>query len=431
MHKSGFKKRYLEKFTRYPKQTSSKPREDTYLIIVIPCLNEPGILTTLQSLWQCKRPEKPVEVLITINHSSEAPEEVKAYNEQTFREVQKWAKDHQDEKLVFIPLWYPYIKPKIAGVGTARKLGMDEAVYRFYDTGNAKGIIACLDADCTVAGNYLTALEAHFRDNPDTSGCTIYFEHPLSGSFPPKIYEAILDFELYLRYYKNAFLWCGFPYAYHTIGSVMAVPCDVYQKVGGMNKQKAGEDFYFLQKVIFQGNFTELNDTCVYPSPRKSLRVPFGTGQAVTDFIENEESTLMVFNPAAYQDFKAFIDQIPKIFDNQNHPSKIIEHIPESIRSFLAGYDFNYYMRESLANAGDKPTFINRFFHWFNAFMALKYLHFARDHFYANVPVKEAVEWLIDKLELPREGEDKIALLKVLRQFDRNSAGIDWKNTFQ
>jgi len=415
MPKPGFKKRYLEKFTRLPRQTTSSPADDTKLIVVIPCFNEPGIIRTLESLWLCERPVYPAEVLIAINQSSEVPEEVAHHNHNTYEEVKAWVEVHQDDKLRFIPLWYAEIKPKIAGVGTGRKLGMDEAVYRFYEIDRADGIIACLDADCTVADNYLVALEAHFWDNPQAAGCSIYFEHPLENAGSSGLYQAILDFELYLRYYKNAFLWTGFPYAYHTIGSVMAVRCDLYQKIGGMNKQKAGEDFYFLEKVIYQGHFTELSTTCVYPSPRKSLRVPFGTGQAVTDYVEAQQQTLYVFNPRAFHDFRAFIALIPDFYQKQ----AVFPELPASVRDFLQQNNVQYYLDESLVHASTAQVFQKRFFHWFNAFMALKYLHFARDYYYPNIPVHEAVQWVLEKLGLNPEHKSSYRLLKDLRYFDK------------
>lgn len=419
MAKQGFKQRYLDKFTRYPRQTDDDPHPETFLSIVIPCLNEPHILQTLESLWACEASEYPVEVLVSINHSREAPSEIQEYNRDTYKAVMAWAQAHQSKNFRVIPLWFPSIKPKIAGVGTARKLGMDEAVYRFYAINQPKGVIVCLDADCTVAPNYLQALETHFRENPQTSGCSIYFEHPLDGPDRPELYQAILDFELYLRYYKNAFAWCGFPYAYHTIGSVMAVPCDIYQKVGGMNKQKAGEDFYFLEKVIYQGNFTELNATCVHPSPRKSLRVPFGTGQAVTDFIEDQQSTIDVFHPNAYRDFKLFVANVPTFYRHSPHWQEVFHNLPESVRAFLQHYDYAYYIEESLQHASSENIFLKRFFHWFNAFMALKYLHFARDHFYPNMPVKKAVCWLNEELGLAPGAKSENELLRDLRVLDQ------------
>lgn len=419
MGKKAFKQRYLQKFTRYPRQTLDKPHPDTNLIIVIPCLNEPEILATLDSLWVCNRPEQPVEVLVTINHSGEAPDEIQAYNRETYQSVLAWSKQWFDDYFKVIPLWYGDIKPKISGVGTARKLGMDEAVYRYYEINRPNGIIACLDADCTVAPNYLRALISHFEDHPNTSGCAIYFEHPIEGPEKPAMYQAILDFELYLRYYKNAFAWTGFPYAFHTIGSVMAVPCDIYQKVGGMNKQKAGEDFYFLEKVIYQGHFTELNNTCVYPSPRKSLRVPFGTGQAVTDFIEEQQSTIDVFHPQAFRDFRNFCEKVPLLYRHSDKWETVFQQFPLSIQGFLANYDYRYYIAESLEHASSETIFLKRFYHWFNAFMALKYLHYARDHHYSNLPIEEAVIWLFEAIGLNPDGKNKKHLLMDLRQWDQ------------
>ena len=80
-----------------------------------------------------------------------------------------------------------------------------------------------------------------------------------------------------------------FPFAFHTIGSSMAVRASSYMRQGGMNKRKAGEDFYFQQKIIPLCGFTECNSTVVYPSPRPSYRVPFGTGRAMLGYLQNGE----------------------------------------------------------------------------------------------------------------------------------------------
>jgi hypothetical protein len=137
-------------------------------------------------------------------------------------------------------------------------------------------VIACFDADCTCDPNYLAATENFFQSQPSAPGASIYFEHPLDGENR----EPIALYELHLRYYVEALRYAGFPHAYHTIGSSMAARADPYFKQGGMNKRKAGEDFYFLHKIIPLGGFGEINDTRVIPSPRASHRVPFGTGRA-------------------------------------------------------------------------------------------------------------------------------------------------------
>ena len=99
--------------------------------------------------------------------------------------------------------------------------------------------------------------------NPRSPGCSIYFEHPLHGPLEPKVYEAIAAYELHLRYYVQALRYAAFPYAHHTIGSSMAVRADAYAKQGGMNKRQAGEDFYFLHKIIpLGGQCCGCGDAC-------------------------------------------------------------------------------------------------------------------------------------------------------------------------
>ena len=120
-------------------------------------------------------------------------------------------------------------------MGTARKILMDEAVSRFSLLDRPEGIIACFDADATVESNYLDALLKHFMQvrvkislhqspahPPDA--CSVRFAHPLKGDeYNPEVYEAIAQYEFHLRYYLQSFRSTGFPNAYHTVGSSMAV----------------------------------------------------------------------------------------------------------------------------------------------------------------------------------------------------------------
>ena len=54
---------------------------------------------------------------------------------------------------------------------------MDEALRRSNVKENT--VLVGLDADCTVASNYLVAIEAFFKERPHCDGASIRFEHPL------------------------------------------------------------------------------------------------------------------------------------------------------------------------------------------------------------------------------------------------------------
>lgn len=125
--------------------------------------------------------------------------------------------------------------------------------------------------------------------------------------------EAIMKYELYLRYYRLALEYTGHPHAYHCIGSAFAVRTLDYVAQGGMNKRQAGEDFYFLQKLIATGRYATLQSTQVYPSPRFSGRTPFGTGQAVRQIVQ-ESGHFRVYHPQAFRDLKCFFQGISTLY---------------------------------------------------------------------------------------------------------------------
>ncbi|MEO1451979.1 MAG: hypothetical protein AAFV07_20780, partial [Bacteroidota bacterium] len=261
---------------------------------------------------------------------------------------------------------------KHAGVGLARKIGMDEAVDRLLQAENPSGLVVGLDADCSVSPNYLQALSHASMNFPKKEAFSLNFTHPLKGDeFSPEIYAAITDYELYLRFYVEALRWAGHPHAFHCIGSSMAVRADAYQARGGMNRRKAGEDFYFLQKFIQEGTLAELNETTVYPAPRASHRVPFGTGKAVQTLLDQDTGQ----TGFAWESFiwlKNFIHQIPHWY---RHDPEIHNH---SLTIYLIEKGWLDKIKEIRSQVKTEAAFVKRFYKWFNGLRVLQYLHEAR-----------------------------------------------------
>jgi hypothetical protein len=374
------------------------------MVLVIPCFDEPELLATLEAIWRCERPGRAVEVIVVINSGADADQGVRARNESTDATAVEWAKEHWDARLAFHILHLPNLPPKHAGVGLARKIGMDEALRRL----PRNGVIVSFDADSQCDGNYLRAIEEHFVLHPKTPGASIYFEHPLSGPLPEAVYRAVAFYELHLRYYVQALRYAGFPYAFHTIGSAMAVRAQAYMEQGGMNKRKAGEDFYFLQKVIALGGFTEINTTRVIPSPRESDRVPFGTGRAVRDQLRGEVKQTYPLEP--FLDLKAF-------WSNWSADS----HVREAslcLRKFLETQNIEEVLAEIRANTSNTDAFRRRFLRWFDGFIAMKFVHFARDHYYGPKPVAGEAARLL-KLLGCAETPDLLATFRHLDRFGR------------
>jgi len=418
---------YLEKHALYPPLIEITPNTDLGIVVVIPCHDEPDAVLSVQALRDCELPECAVEVIVVVNDSEVSPTEVKRQNQLTTTQLHQWILQNTDNKFGCFVLYQPDMPKKHAGVGLARKIGMDEAVRRLKHVENPSGVIVCFDADSGCDTNYLQEIEQHFHTHPDTTACSIYFEHPTDGTaYPLKVYDAIVDYELYLRYYVHALRWAGFPHAYQTIGSSMAVRVDAYQKQGGMNRRKAGEDFYFLHKFIPHGYFTELTATRVIPSPRPSHRVPFGTGKAVGDLIQSE-SGYLAYHPNVFIDLQFFIKKINALYEikNESEIDHFTDVLPDSIRTFLLQNNFSKKIKEIHTHTANPATFRQRFFQWFNAFLVLKYVHHARDVYYESMPVQEAAEWLLGELGTEiKTGTDARGLLSIFRRMDTEDKKI-------
>lgn len=408
---------YLDRYAHPEQLIADQPKRDLGIVVTIPCYNEPDLISSLEALYKCQLPTCSTEVIIVINHCEKSEQTIKVQNQHTYDKAIAWANTNNRDQLQF-HIHLKELPRKHAGVGLARKIAMDEAVRRFETVEQPEGVIVCFDADSLCQQNYLVEIESHFEQNTKSPGCSIYFEHPLLGSLNKENYQAITEYELFLRYYTHAQKYCGLPYAYETIGSSMAVRSYAYQKQGGMNRRKAGEDFYFLHKIITLGQFTELKTTKVIPSPRQSDRVPFGTGKAVNKWLL--EKALATYAPQTFVDLKVFTDQIVHLWLIKDiELESLISRLPISIQSYLIDSDFESSLASIKKNSASQATFIDRFYHWFDAFKLLKYVHHARDLYHANIPILEASKWLLNKSYGIEVSSEKSALL-MLRKLDRD-----------
>lgn len=310
-----------------------------------------------------------------------------------------------------------------AGVGLARKTGMDEALFRFSQIGQPHGFILSFDADSLCDDNYFLAIEEVITANPALNGLDIYFEHPVSGTgFPESIYRGITEYELHLRCLKLFLRYSGFLYAYHTIGSCFGVRADAYAAQGGMNKRKAGEDFYFLHKIIPLGRFAEINTTRIVPSPRMSDRVPFGTGAAMGKYVTSEPESMLTYAPECYLLLRTFFQQAAQLY--KADPLEIANSFRQ-LPGFLSEYLDKLHAVEAIgeinANCSSPSSFINRFYRWFDAFRIVKFLNYASSSVYGKVPVREAALRYLEITCYPVQDESisNIELLKLFRKFER------------
>jgi hypothetical protein len=415
-------------FTRnnFVARIAEQPDSQLGICVVLPSFNEPNLEVALNALAKCTKPHCSVEVLVVVNYPENSSDEIKANALECIEKIENANKMFGDKTFRFIALKAFNLPKKHAGVGLARKIGMDEAAWRLLQSECNHKIIACFDADSNCAPNYLVEIEKLWKEKPETAACSIRYEHPIAGTdFSEEVYRGIAQYELHLRYYVDAGRYINHPYSYQTVGSSMACSTSTYIKYGGMNKNKAGEDFYFLQKIIPHGNFEELNSCVIIPSPRPSNRVPFGTGRAISKYLKDQQSEYLTYSFESFLSLKGFIDRAPidLYTASKQNINKIFAQQPEPLKQYLQTVSFERAIEEINGNTANAISFAKRFFMWFDAFKLLKYLNFANEHYYSKKPIGSEAAKLATLLKL-QIGPTSLSandLLKLFREFDMNT----------
>jgi len=302
---------------------------------------------------------------------------------------------------------------KDGGVGLARKIGMDLALTAFDYTNNAKKILICLDADCTVESNYLASIIQTFNRS-NIQAAYVQYEHKLPEDENGKL--AIVCYEIFLRYYVLVLRFANSPFAFPTIGSTMICDYENYIKVGGMNKKKAAEDFYFMEKLVKNIRIEKTDNTKIYPSSRGSWRVPFGTGQRVNRFFAGSHEEYILYDPKSFVVLKKWL----KIF-NSTEALKADEYlnaaknIHPSLAEFLIQNDFKESWGKIIGNSKSKEQIQKQKLIWLDGFRTLKLIHHLRDNGFAQINMFKALDkiFMLTDNDLKIEYKEKIPPLNV------------------
>jgi hypothetical protein len=222
-----------------------------------------------------------------------------------------------------------------------------------------------------------------------------------------------------MRYFFQGLNFTGCPWAFHTIGSAMAVRAKQYALQGGMNRRQAGEDFYFIQKLISAGSYFSLNSTVVYPSSRTSFRVPFGTGAVMTKLCKESDSQFMTYNPAAFRDLRALFDISNLLYDCQDNN---YDNLPESVKLYVDKNEWEQKIVEIRKNTANAQAFKKRFSNWFNMFKIVQYLNTAHLKIFNKIPVIQAAADFLQNIQITYTGNSPENLLAFYRGLEKSGS---------
>ena len=335
-------------------------KDEIRKLICIPVLADQEIFENLNSILEQK--DENTKILILVNEPENSPENITKENKQIFKKLSRIEEVHVS-----------YIKfpEKIAGVGLARRVLMDEAVCIATEGGKKteEGVIISLDADTSVEGKWLSEIQKFYEKNRGDVGIC-YFEH----RFSPDVEKEGVLWELFLRYWKNSLTIFGYPYFY-PIGSTITCKVSVYALSGGMNTRQAGEDFYFVSKLIpaFRTRYIRAK---VFPKARVSERTPFGTGKAIAQSLRGERKLSEIWKFECFEEVGKIIKEVKEV-ESEKDIRKIPGKLPESFLKFISS---SRNLKESFSNlverSGEVKTFKKNFITFFNPFRVFKFVNF-------------------------------------------------------
>lgn len=277
------------------------------------------------------------------------------------------------------------------GVGAARKAGMDLAL-RLFDEGRlAVPLVGSSDADVRLPPSYFEVLR-----NCVASARANATQRPSAVLFPYRHVDADESMklvELTFRHYVLGLARAGSPYAYHSLGSALAVSLPHYARARGFPRRAAGEDFYLLEKLSRLGPLRRLVAPHVLIHTRASDRVPFGTGPALIR-ARCEGSPVMSYHPESFALLKLTLDVLSSRLNTEQKDWNDVEFIRKAgAPPWLEDHMKMLWQRlaPTLAECPSAAHRARRLHEVLDALRTLQLIHLAHDRELPMLPVIDAL----------------------------------------
>ena len=298
--------------------------------------------------------------------------------------------------------------PAKGGVGHARKAGADLAAHLIHLRRVRSPWIHCSDADVHLPQRYFSCSAALSENSTRDTAALLYpFRHsPAEDNFVvtdgggesldeqrQKIMQATQLYEFSLRYYVAGLKYANSPYAFHTIGSTMAVNAEHYAKVRGFPRRNAGEDFYLLNKLSKVGAVRQLNaETDCEPieiAARLSDRVPFGTGAATGKIMQLQDPAreFLLYHPSVFALLRRWLGSLEAFWQVRSSDTEAILSQPDVqvLIGPLEELGASQALQHALRQSSDAAQFQRQMHTWFDACRTLKFIHHLRDHHFPSI----------------------------------------------
>jgi hypothetical protein len=279
--------------------------------------------------------------------------------------------------------------PADQGVGLARKLGCDLALALAANKTLCSHWIHSSDADAILPEDYF---EASTKTSKAVA-LTFPFIHRLPEA--PRARLAMQLYELRLHYYVLGLQRAGSPYAYHSLGSCLAIDTSAYARVRGFPKRSGAEDFYLLNKVAKLGAVARPPCAPIELAPRLSSRVPFGTGPALAQLAELQqvESATLFYHPHSFTLLGRVLTAIAAIQQPAQARQQLQQKLAQSPVALrvLDELGLDKFLHHAANHSADQAGFGRHFKQWFDGFRTLKFIHCVREQGFADLNLEQSL----------------------------------------
>lgn len=299
--------------------------------------------------------------------------------------------------------------PAKEGVGLARKIGCDTAIKWMEEGAISSSWIHNSDADAHLPETYFDT-SGSFGENVAAVHYPFWHRRQKSEADPKvdsKVDNATTLYELRLHQYVLGLRFAGSGYAFHTLGSCVAVRMQNYVQVRGFPKRAAGEDFYFLNKLAKTGDVASPLEPTIAIESRISTRVPFGTGPAVEQLYAAEtlEEARIFYHPACFEALRSVLEGI-QIVAKSTAPSSDAEpltpldvlrevltcglteksalELKGTVEKVLIAMKVEKALDHCHRQSTTAEQFLRQFHQWFDGFRTLKFIHAIREAGWPN-----------------------------------------------
>jgi hypothetical protein len=193
-----------------------------------------------------------------------------------------------------------------------------------------------------------------------------------------------------------------------------------------MNCRLAGEDFYFLQHLSRTAGVAQVKGTMVYPSPRPSHRVPFGTGRSVSRWLAGDDGAITFYRPECFRILGSWLEFVQMSLDcTAGEIMTGARGISLHLAEYLEDGCFSEIWAGLRRNHPASERLLTGFHGWFDGLKTMKLVHHLAARRFPRCEPDEALPGLL-RMAGARAGTGpvagvgtQLALLRRMEEMDR------------